>query len=83
MITKEKKHKVLKKVIGDFKNEISKKQMRKGIEVEQEHNGEVSKSTNIAKGNQRKVAKIAVAHLKEIPDYYSRLAKMEKEAKKN
>jgi capsular polysaccharide biosynthesis protein len=81
MITKERKHKVLKKMVGDFKNKLSSRQLSRGIDIEQEHNGEVSQSTNITKGNQRKVAKIAVAHLKEIPDYYTRLDRMEREAK--
>lgn len=45
-------------------------QLRRGTDVETEHT------------NDRAVAKqIAKAHLAEIPDYYTRLAKMEDEAK--
>ena len=44
-------------------------QLKKGIKIEKEH----TKSTMVAK-------LIAKDHLKEIPDYYTRLDKMEKEA---
>jgi len=45
-------------------------QLRQGILIEMEH----TKDPNVAK-------KIAIDHLSEISDYYTRLAKMEKEAK--
>jgi hypothetical protein len=45
-------------------------QLRQGILIEMEH----TKDPNVAK-------KITLDHLAEIPDYYTRLAKMEKEAK--
>lgn len=50
-------------------------QFRRGLEVEQEHWKTVD-------GNWYMVAKIDLDHLAEIPDYYSRLAKMEAEAEK-
>lgn len=44
-------------------------QLKMGIEVEQEHTDDLEIAKQIAK-----------AHLFEIPDYYTRLAKMEQEA---
>lgn len=49
--------------------------LRHGMQVEMEH-------SDITKGNFKKTAKIALAHLKESPDYYKKLAKMEKTFKK-
>lgn len=51
--------------------EFDAKQIKMGIKVEQEH----TKNKDLAK-------MIAKHHLEEIPDYYTRLLKMEKEAKK-
>ena len=56
-------------------------QFRIGMEVELEH-GTIKKLTNISNDHLLTTAKIALAHLNEIPDYYTRLLKMEKEAKK-
>ena len=56
-------------------------QFRIGMEVELEH-GTIKKLTNVSNDNLLTTAKIALAHLNEIPDYYTRLLKMEKEAKK-
>jgi len=56
-------------------------QFAKGMNVEQEH-GPNDKQTDVTKGSLTKTAKIVLAHLKEMPDYYSRLAKMEKHGKK-
>ena len=55
-------------------------QFRMGLEVEMEH-GLIDPVTNITGDDLVMTAKIALAHLKEIPDYYTRLKKMEKEAK--
>jgi len=46
------------------------RQLRMGTQVEKEHNDDQRISKQIAK-----------AHLDEIPDYYTRLSKMEKQAK--
>lgn len=54
-------------------------QFRQGLVVELEH-GEKSPSTNITNDDPIMTGKIALAHLNEISDYYTRLAKMEKEA---
>lgn len=51
-----------------------------GLKVEQEHDTK-SKNTDVA-NSIKDIAKIALAHLKEIKDYYTRLNKMEKQAKK-
>lgn len=54
-------------------------QFRMGLEVELEH-GSIDPVTNVTGDDLTVTAKIALAHLKEIPDYYTRLAKMEAEA---
>ncbi len=54
-------------------------QFRMGLEVELEH-GVVDPVTNVTNDDLTMTAKIALAHLKEIPDYYTRLKKMEAEA---
>jgi len=46
-------------------------QFHMGMNVELEHR-------DITKGNLKLTAKIAIAHLKEVPDYYTRLKKVEK-----
>lgn len=54
-------------------------QFRMGLEVELEH-GSVSPVTNITGDDVIMTAKIAIAHLNEIKDYYTRLKKMKAEA---
>lgn len=56
-------------------------QFKIGMQVELEH-GTVNPLTNITDDDLIKTGKIALAHLSEIPDYYTRLVKMEKQAKK-
>jgi hypothetical protein len=56
-------------------------QFRLGLGVELEH-GTVSNFTNVTNDDELLTAKIALAHLDEIPDYYTRLIKMEKQAEK-
>lgn len=56
-------------------------ELRKGIEVEFEH-GSFDPQTNVTNNDPLITAKIALAHIKEFPDYYERLDKMEAEAKK-
>jgi hypothetical protein len=55
-------------------------QFRAGLGVELEH-GTVNPLTNVTNNDPLKTGKIALAHLTEFPDYYTRLAKMEEEAK--
>jgi organic hydroperoxide reductase OsmC/OhrA len=71
------------KVIGlrlgiDF-TKFSLQEFRRGLEVEMEH-GKKFIETNITNDNEFMTGKIAWAHLHEIPNYYSRLDKMGKEA---
>ena len=56
-------------------------QFRTGLDVELEH-GVRDLQTNVTHDNEMITGKIALAHLNEYPDYYARLEKMEKEAKK-
>ena len=55
-------------------------QFRTGLGVELEH-GTIGPKTDVTRDDPLKTAKIALAHLTEFPDYYTRLAKMEAEAK--
>ena len=52
---------------------------RKGLAIELEH-GSHDPETNVTNSDPLLTGKIAWAHLKEIPDYYTRLEKMESEA---
>jgi hypothetical protein len=54
-------------------------QYRMGLDVELEH-GLVDAHTNVTNDDPTMTGKIALAHLNEFPDYYTRLEKMEKEA---
>lgn len=54
-------------------------QFKRGMIVELEH-GLVDPETNVTNDDLELTGKIALAHLKELPDYYDRLAKMEKSA---
>ncbi len=54
-------------------------QFRRGLEVELEH-GARDPETNVTNDNLSLTGKIAWAHLKEFPDYYTRLDKLEAEA---
>ena len=54
-------------------------QFRRGMDVELEH-GTINPATNVTNDNHLMTGKIALAHLNEFADYYTRLDKMEKEA---
>lgn len=73
-ITLDKAKKLGKKIGIDF-NTIRLQEFKKGLKVELEH-------ADVTKKDPIKTAKIALAHLKELPDYYTRLAKMERNGKK-
>lgn len=60
----------------DIKN-INAKELAMGFEVEKEHDGRMGKDTNVTKKDDIATLKIAVAHLREIPNYYSKLKKIE------
>ena len=49
-----------------------------GVELER---GTVNQTTNVTNDDPLLTGKIALAHLNEFPDYYTRLAKLEEEAK--
>ena len=57
-------------------------QFQRGIEVELEH-GLHYPSTNVTHDDPITTGKIALAHLNEFPDYYTRLERMEEEAKRD
>ena len=54
-------------------------QFRMGLDVELAH-GKRDSSTNVTQDDEVLTGKIALAHLNEFPDYYTRLQKMESEA---
>ena len=75
--------------LNESKENFDKKELEMGIKIESEH-GDVYdeidsylQSYNIVTPWEKEefYEKIAKAHLREIPDYYSRLTRMEKESK--
>ena len=54
-------------------------QFRRGMDVELEH-GLRDPRTNVTDDDPTFTGKIALAHLNEFPDYYTRLERMEREA---
>lgn len=54
-------------------------QFRMGMDVELEH-GTIDPKTNVTNDGPFVTGKIALAHLNEFPDYYTRLAALEEEA---
>jgi len=59
---------------------VNPEQFRKGMEVELEH-GVRNVVTNVTNDDLLLTGKIALAHLLEFPDYYTRLERMESEAR--
>ncbi len=55
-------------------------QFRMGLDVELEH-GSHDLSTNVTNDDEITTGKIALAHLNEFPDYYTRLQRMESQAR--
>ncbi len=60
-------------------NKFDVEQYRIGMNVELEH-GSQDPVTNVTNDDPLTTGKIALAHLNEFPDYYTRLKKMETEA---
>jgi len=56
-------------------------QFRMGLAIELEL-GSHDLATNVTNDDETMTGKIALAHLREIPDYYTRLAAMEREAER-
>ena len=54
-------------------------QFRHGMDVEYEH-GSHDPQTDVTRDDPILTGKIALAHMKEFPDYYTRLERMEEEA---
>ncbi len=57
-------------------------QYRMGLDVELEH-GSHDPATNVTDDDEIVTGKIALAHLNEFADYYTRLERMEEEAKRD
>ena len=62
-------------------SEFDVEQFRMGLDVELEH-GTVDPATDVTHDDPVLTGKIALAHLNEFPDYYTRLAEMEEEAER-
>lgn len=78
--TLEKARKIAKELKIDFsKEKFDIEQFRMGLDVELEH-GSKFPSTNVTHDDPILTGKIALAHLMEFPDYYTRLKKLESEA---
>ena len=61
----------------DFSKEpFDLEELRMGMDVELEH-GRRDPATDVTEDDPVMTAKIALAHLRELPDYYERLAEME------
>ena len=67
------------RILGVDWSEFDAEQFRMGMNVELEH-GLGDPDTNVTGDDPILTGKIALAHLREFPDYYTRLEKMEKEA---
>ena len=67
------------KTLGLSRKKVDLNQFHMGLNIELEH-GKRSVFTNVTDNDEILTAKIALAHLSEFPDYYTRLSKMEKEA---
>ena len=66
--------------IGIKWSEVDLEQFRMGLEIELEH-GVRNVVTNVTNDDLVLTGKIALAHLMELPDYYTRLMRMEEEAR--
>ena len=74
-----KEAKIIGEKLGIDWKEYDVDQFRMGLDVELEH-GTVSPATNVTNDDPILTAKIALAHLNEFPDYYTRLEVLEEEA---
>jgi len=71
----------LAKTVGDHLNidwsVVDLQQFKQGLKVELEHGTKLGNKTNITNNDLVMTGRIALAHLIELPDYYSRLRKIE------
>lgn len=65
--------------VGADWGQVDLEEFRMGLGVELEH-GKRDPETNVTDDDEILTGKIALAHLREFPDYYTRLGKLEKEA---
>ena len=77
--TKEKVREIGNKLGIDW-SRFNEEQFRMGLDIELEH-GLIDPSTDVTGNDPILTGKIALAHLNEFADYYTRLEKMEREAK--
>jgi hypothetical protein len=68
--------------IGVDWNEFDLEQFRAGMDVEFEH-GSHDPQTDVTGDDLILTGKIALAHMKEFPDYYERLERLEQEAERD
>ena len=66
-------------VLGIDWAKVQLEEFRAGLAVELEH-GSRDPDTNVTNDDEILTGKIALAHLREYPDYYTRLAELEKDA---
>lgn len=59
--------------------QVQLEEFRSGLAVELEH-GSRDPETNVTNDDELLTGKIALAHLREYPDYYTRLAQLEQDA---
>lgn len=78
--TKEEAKKIGEK-LGVKWDKFSVEEFRKGMDIELEH-GTIHPNTNVTNDDFLLTGKITLAHLNELPDYNTRLEKMEKEGEK-
>jgi len=73
------KAKEIGEVLGVDWTKFDVEQFRVGMDVELEH-GTEDPNTNVTNDDPLMTGKIALAHLNEFPDYYTRLLELEEEA---
>ena len=61
-------------------DEVDLNEFTKGVNIEFEH-GTKFPETNVTNNDKQMTGKVAWAHLKEFPDYFTRLEKLEKKAR--
>ena len=66
-------------LLGIDWEQVNLEEFRMGLAIELEH-GAHDPQTNVTNDDEVLTGKIALAHLKEFPDYYTRLERLEKEA---
>jgi hypothetical protein len=78
-VSPRKAHKIGKELGVDW-TRIDLEEFRRGMEIELEH-GRRDPATDVTGDDLLLTGKIALAHLNEFPDYYTRLTRMEEEAR--